>query len=134
MPTILQLFSLAIAGALGTLARFGLTALIDSRITAADHPLLGTLVVNAFGCLGFGLVLAVLDARLLHADHPTRLLLLTGFMGAFTTFSTYAYLGSSLIDKQQWLAAAAHILAHNALGIALFVVGAGLGTKLAAAA
>ena len=60
-----------------------------------------------------------------------KLILLTGFMGAFTTFSTYAYLSHTLIDKQQWAAAAGHILAHNLLGIALFIVGMALGQRLA---
>lgn len=133
MSTPLQLISLAAAGAAGTLARYGLSILIDSRLLHdGKHPLYGTLAVNALGCLLFGFALAWFDARVLHADHSMRLLVLTGFMGAFTTFSTFAYLSSDLIAKQHWFTAGGHILAHNAVGIALFIAGAALGTKLAA--
>lgn len=118
---------IAIAGAVGTLARYGLSSLIDRRF---GHNIYGTLVVNALGCLLFGLVLAWVIARLA-PDHPAKLILLTGFMGAFTTFSTYAYLSHTLIDKQQWAAAAGHILAHNLLGIALFIAGLAIGQRLA---
>ena len=118
---------IAIAGAVGTLARYGLSTLIDRRF---DHNFLGTLAANAIGCLFFGLVLAWVTARLA-PDHPAKLILLTGFMGAFTTFSTYAYLSAHLIEKQQWVSAASHILAHNILGIALFIAGMALGNRLA---
>lgn len=131
MPMPLQLLALAGAGALGTLARYGLTVAIDSRLLHdGKHPLYGTLLSNALGCLLFGVVLAYLTARSMD-DHPARLIILTGFMGAFTTFSTYAYLSADLGSKGQWLLAGGHMLAHNAVGIALFVAGAALGAKLA---
>lgn len=128
----LQITCLAAAGALGTLARYALTLAIDSRLLHdGKHPLYGTFVSNALGCLLFGIVAAWLAARSLD-DHPARLIILTGFMGAFTTFSTYAFLSSDLADKGHWITAAGHVLAHNLVGIALFVAGAALGTKLAA--
>jgi len=127
----IKLLGLAAAGACGTLARYGLSVAIDSRFSHGEHKLYGTLAVNAIGCLLFGLVLAWFDARVLHADHPTRLIILTGFMGAFTTFSTFAYLSSDLAAKSQWVTAGGNILAHNLVGISLFVVGAWLGAKLA---
>lgn len=135
MPSLLQFAGLAAAGACGTLARYGLSVAIDSRLLhLGEHKLFGTLAVNALGCLLFGLALGWFDARVFPEHHPMRLIILTGFMGAFTTFSTYAYLSSHLIEKQQWLSAGGHILAHNLVGIALFIAGAAIGTKLAAAA
>ncbi|MEM6507589.1 MAG: CrcB family protein [Planctomycetota bacterium] len=131
MPSFIHIVGLAAAGAAGTLARYGLTVAIDNRLTHGDHRLYGTLLVNGLGCLLFGLALAWLEARVFHADHPTRLIILTGFVGAFTTFSTFAYLSSDLMAKQQWLTAGGHILAHNAVGIALFIAGAALGARLA---
>ena len=132
MPPFIHILGLAVAGACGTLARYGLSLEIDNRFAQGDHRLYGTLAVNAIGCLLFGLALAWFDARVLHADHALRLIILTGFMGAFTTFSTFAYLSSDLMAKQQWGLAAGHILAHNLVGIVLFIAGAALGTKLAA--
>ena len=127
----LQLLALAFAGAMGTLARYGLTVAIDSRLLHdGKHPLFGTLLSNAVGCLLFGVVLAYLSAKAMD-DHPARLILLTGFMGAFTTFSTFAYLSSDLMAKQQWFLAGGHILAHNVVGITLFIAGAAAGAKLA---
>lgn len=132
MSTPIQLLALALAGACGTLARYGLTLAVDSRLLHdGKHPLYGTLLSNALGCLLFGVVLAYLTARSMD-DHPARLIILTGFMGAFTTFSTYAYLSADLASKGHWLLAGGHILAHNAVGITLFIAGAALGTRLAA--
>lgn len=131
MLTPLQLLGLAAAGAVGTLARYGLSAVIDARLLyASEHRLYGTFAVNAIGCLLFGLTLAWFTDRALH-DHPIKLIVLTGFMGAFTTFSTFAYLSHDLAAKGQWFTAGGHILAHNLVGIAMFVAGAALGTKLA---
>jgi CrcB protein len=121
------LLGIAIAGAAGTLARYGLSELIDRRFA---HAYFGTLAANAIGCLLFGVILAWVTAKLA-PGHPAKLVLLTGFMGAFTTFSAYAYLSHDLIGKQQWAAAAGHVLAHNVLGIGLFVAGMVLGAKLA---
>lgn len=121
------LVGIAIAGGVGTLARYGLSTAIDRKF---EHNFYGTLAANAVGCLLFGLILAWVTARLA-PDHPAKLILLTGFMGAFTTFSTYAYLSHDLLGREQWGAALGHILAHNVLGIGLFIAGLALGNKLA---
>ena len=131
MNTLRLLLIIGLAGAAGTLARYGLSVAIDSRFTHGGHKLYGTLAANAIGCLLFGLALAWFEQRVVHADQLARLAVLTGFLGAFTTFSTFAYLSSDLMHKQQWLTAGGHILAHNLIGITLFIAGAALGTKLA---
>ena len=122
-----MLLGIALAGAAGTLARYGLSTFIDRRF---GHPFFGTLAANALGCLLFGLVFAWATARLA-PEHPARLILLTGFMGAFTTFSTYAYLSHELASKQQWVNAAGHLAAHHVLGIGLLMVGMAIGARLA---
>lgn len=115
---------LALAGSLGTLARYGLGGLVQ-RFAPASFPW-GTLVINLLGCLLFGFVWALAENRMIISTQ-TRLILLTGFMGAFTTFSSFAFETSQLLDDSQWLWAAGNLLAQNICGIVLVFVGIALG-------
>ncbi len=124
MTTGRKLLALAVAGTLGTLARYGLGGLVQ-RLHESAFPW-GTLVVNALGCFLFGVVWALAEERLVISGE-TRLVLLVGFMGAFTTFSTYAFETSAMLRDAEWLLAAGNLLAHNVLGIACFFVGVALG-------
>jgi CrcB protein len=119
-----KLLALAVAGTLGTLARYGLGGLVQ-RLHESAFPW-GTLVVNALGCFLFGVVWALAEERLVISGE-TRLVLLVGFMGAFTTFSTYAFETGAMLRDAEWLLAASNLLAHNLLGIACFFVGVALG-------
>lgn len=115
---------LAFAGALGSLARYGLGGLVQ-RAFDGGFPL-GTLAVNVAGCLLFGIIWTLAEERLLISGE-TRLILLIGFMGAFTTFSSYAFETSAMLRDAEWSLAVANILAQNVLGITSFFVGAALG-------
>jgi fluoride exporter len=111
---------LSVAGAAGTLARYGLAAAV-LKWRGAGFPW-GTLVVNALGCLLFGFFTTLADER--GAISPeTRLLLTTGFLGAFTTFSTFAWETTQLGRADQPLQAGLNVLAQVALGIALSLAG-----------
>jgi fluoride exporter len=115
---------LAVAGAVGTLARYGLQGFVQ-RLLPTAFPW-GTLAVNASGCLLFGIAWSLAEERLVISGQ-TRLILLVGFMGAFTTFSTYAFETSQLLDDSEWLLAAGNLLLQNVLGIFLVLVGIALG-------
>jgi fluoride exporter len=119
-----RLLWLAFAGAIGTLARYWLSGLVQ-RAHDAGFPW-GTLAVNALGCLLFGLVWTLAEERLVISGEM-RLVLLVGFMGAFTTFSTYAFETGTLLRDAEWLLAGANLLAHNVVGLACFFLGAALG-------
>jgi fluoride exporter len=119
-----KLLWLAVAGAAGTLARFGLSGFVQ-RLQPSGFPW-GTLAVNALGCFLFGIAWSMAEERMVISGH-TRLILLVGFMGAFTTFSSFAFETSQLLDDSQWLLAAANVLVQNVLGIALVLLGIGLG-------
>ncbi|MBY0311293.1 MAG: fluoride efflux transporter CrcB [Phycisphaerales bacterium] len=116
----MDLALLAAAGAVGTLARFGVYQLCD-RPGLKGLPA-GTLIVNVAGCLVFGLVLGVIpgDSRL---SAQAKWLILTGFLGAFTTFSAFAFETGRSIAQGQYVAAAVNIAANNVLGIAAFMLG-----------
>ena len=115
---------LAGAGALGTLARYGVGGVVQRALGGA-FPW-GTLVVNALGCLLFGLVWALAEERLVISGE-TRVILLVGFMGAFTTFSTFAFETSAMLRDAEWSFALANVLSQNVLGIACFFAGLALG-------
>jgi CrcB protein len=115
---------LAGAGAVGTLARYGLSGLVQ-RLLPTEFPW-GTLAVNALGCLLFGIVWSLAEERMLISGQ-TRIILLIGFMGAFTTFSTFAFETGQMLDDSEWLLAAANILLQNVLGIFLVLAGMALG-------
>lgn len=119
-PTLTNLLLLAFAGALGTLARY-FTYALCARSPWAGLPL-GTLTVNVLGSFAFAVVfvLAEQHARL---NPVSKWLLLTGFMGAFTTFSTFAFETSQYLMARDYLAASINLLANNILGIGAFMLG-----------
>jgi fluoride exporter len=119
-----KLLWLAAAGALGTLARYGMGLWVKNLYTG-DFPM-GTLIVNASGCLLFGLIWSLAEGRL-HPHPDTRTIVLVGFMGAFTTFSTYIFDTSVLVQESRWPLALANFTAHNALGMLALFAGLALG-------
>ncbi len=127
MTPATKLTWLAVTGAVGTLARYGLGGLVQ-RLHQTSFPW-GTLVVNGLGCFLFGLVWTLAEERLLISGE-TRTVILVGFMGAFTTFSTYAFETSAMLRDAEWLLAGGNLLAHNLLGLTLFFLGAALGRAL----
>jgi len=115
---------LATAGALGTLARYG-TGLLVERHATGFFPW-PTLTVNMIGCFFFGAFYAFAEERTGWTGE-TRVIVLTGFMGAFTTYSTFAFDTANFLRESQWLLAAANILTQNILGVALLLLGVFIG-------
>jgi len=114
---------LALAGALGTLSRFGV-ATAAQRWLGSAFPW-GTLLVNLAGCFLFGLVFTLSRERGL-LDRPTAELVLVGFMGAFTTFSSYVNDLVGLTAEARLGSAAFSFGLQNVGGITCFVVGSTL--------
>jgi CrcB protein len=115
-----RLMWIALAGAVGTLSRYWLSGLVQ-RLCGVRFPW-GTLAVNALGCFLFGIVWALAEERLVISGE-TRLILLTGFMGAFTTFSTFAFETGAFLRDSEWLLAASNLIGQNVLGLALVFLG-----------
>ncbi len=122
-----KLVWLFIAGGLGVLARFGLGGLVQ-RYYSGSFPL-GTFVINVLGCFSFGIIWSLAEERMVISGE-TRFLLLTGFMGAFTTFSTYAFETSGLMRDSEWLLAAGNVLGQTFLGLVAIIVGMAIGRLL----
>lgn len=122
-----ELAWLALMGAVGTLCRYGL----DGIVLDACGPRFpwGILVVNALGCFLFGLIWPLAEERMLIGSE-TRFLVLYGFMGAFTTFSTFTFQTIEFLQHSQWMLAAANSLGQMLLGLGLLYLGLKIGSWL----
>ncbi len=122
-----RLLLLALAGAMGTLARYGLTSAIRTFFGSAMPW--GTWAVNITGCFLFGLVWAMSES-LPSFSPQARLVVLVGFMGAFTTFSTYIFENAALYSAGMYGLLVLNILGQNLIGFAFFIFGSFLGRNL----
>lgn len=102
---------IALGGAAGSVLRYLLGGAIQ-RSTASGFPI-GTMVVNVSGCFLIGiLVRQFLNVQL---SHDLRALLIVGFCGGFTTFSTFSAETIALLDGGEYARAAAYVLLTVAL-------------------
>ncbi len=123
----LKLLLIAMAGGLGTLARYALGGAVQ-RVAGAGFPW-GTVVVNALGCFAFGVIWAIGSERFA-VGSETRTIVLVGFMGAFTTFSTFISETSELLSAGQYAWAAGNLALQNAAGIGLLIAGIAVGRSV----
>jgi CrcB protein len=118
---MVQALLVAFGGAIGSLLRYyiGQWAL---RAMGPGFPW-GTLTVNVVGCFVIG-VFAEMITRRFDASPELRLLLITGFLGGFTTFSAFSLDAISLLERGAALAGTAYIVAS--VGLSMVAVVAGL--------
>ena len=121
---IQKLAWVALAGACGTLARYGLGGAVQ-RWMGGNFPW-GTATVNIFGCLLFGIVWAAGSERALISP-DVRFIVLTGFMGAFTTFSTFVAESSQLFAGAELLIGFANVFLQLLAGSGGFFLGLAIG-------
>ena len=113
-----------VGGSLGAASRYGI-GLLTARLWGTGFPW-GTLVVNLAGCFIIGLLFALADrSRLLTPD--VRLLLITGYLGALTTFSSFSLETVNAGRAGLALQSLTNILINNAGGLALTYLGMRLG-------
>lgn len=124
---ISKIVLIAVLGAAGTLARYGLSGWVQ-RATGGGFPW-GTLAVNISGCFLFGLVWAVSEGWF-SIKPEYRMIALVGFMGAFTTFSTFAFETVQLLREAQWWSAFLNVAAQNLSGILFLFLGLAVGKAI----
>jgi CrcB protein len=95
----------AIGGAAGAAARYGIALWVNTR-WGWSFPW-GTLAVNLTGSFIIGALMPVLVAR--GPDHTLRLLLVTGVLGGYTTFSAFSFETVTLLHASQWQSAALYV-------------------------
>lgn len=103
----------AVGGALGALGRY--TAAGWVHAWAGDAYPWGTLVVNIVGAALLGFFYRTAEALLISPG--TRAFVALGFLGAFTTFSTFSYETAALLQDGEWTAAALYSLGSVLLGL-----------------
>jgi CrcB protein len=116
-----------LGGFLGACARYWVSGWAAEK-WGASYPF-GALLINVTGSFLLWLFLAATSERLL-IDPPWRLLLAVGFLGAYTTFSTYTYESVQLLLTGNGWSGIAILLSSNLLGLLASVRGIALGRRV----
>lgn len=119
--------SIAAGGALGAIARYLVDVWVSERAGAA-FPF-GTLVINVSGSFVVGLLAALLMERGV-VDPELRPFLMIGFLGAYTTFSTWMLESLRLAEGGEWVAVVANIGGSVALGMLAVTFGLLVGRRI----
>ena len=128
MNVLLRLFSIGIAGLIGTLLRYWLSGVIARRY-GETFPY-GTLVVNSVGCFVIGFLFYFFYDRAL-ASPTSRTALFVGLLGGFTTFSSYGLQTFTLLRDGEVFLAVINVVASNLIGLALVWLGYSLAKVIA---
>lgn len=108
----MNILCIAIGGSLGAVARYLVSVFVNLRTAHAGIPLpYGTLFVNATGSFAIGFLFALFDRANLPGE--LRLFLITGFLGGYTTFSSYSLETVSLALEGKALLAASNFALTN---------------------
>jgi CrcB protein len=123
----LRIAVVAVAGATGAATRFATDLAVHSFVGGRETWHWGTLAVNVIGCFAFGAIVVSVSPKSLWAIGA-----LTGFIGAYTTFSsliadTHNVYAAGATPNAGITAAAANLALHVVLGMGAFVAGMALG-------
>jgi fluoride exporter len=122
----LKIVLIALFGAVGTLARYGLQGLVQVR-TGGTFPY-GTLLVNLTGCFFLSLIAQFTLNRLVISP-DWRIAIAVGFFGGYTTFSTFGWETAKMLEEGEWTRASAYVGASVIAGLFLSLAGIRLANK-----
>ena len=111
----------ALGGAIGSVCRYKLSGLVLHQTLDWRFPL-GTFLVNVIGCLVIG-VLAGLILKFEMFSSQSRLFMITGIMGGFTTFSAFGLETFYLIREKEFLVASSYVLGSVIVGLFAVLIG-----------
>ena len=116
-----KVFMVMAGGSIGALSRYAV-ALLAVKLLGNRFPW-GTLLVNLAGCFLIGLAFSLAERGNSLMNPSMRIFFVTGYLGALTTFSTYALETVDAVRTQNILVALPNFLLNNFLGAALVVLG-----------
>ncbi|MGB0208172.1 MAG: fluoride efflux transporter CrcB [Candidatus Puniceispirillaceae bacterium] len=116
----LMIISVGAGGALGAIARYLVGMAISHHLP--NHGWLATLSVNIVGCFAMGIMAAILIESP-SVSPAVRSFVMIGFLGALTTFSSFALDIHILLDKQGFMAGAGYLITSVGLSLAMFFAG-----------
>jgi CrcB protein len=123
---LLKMLLLTVGGALGVNARYWFGVWL-SRLTSPQFPW-ATFSINVSGSFAIGLLTAALARWLPHPN--VRLLVIVGFLGGYTTFSSYAYEAFTLADRGEFTLAIGYVVGSVLLGLIAVTLGVAVGRAL----
>ena len=123
-----QILLVAVGGAVGSVARH-LVGVVSLRLFGPAFPF-GTLIVNLVGAFVMGVFVELL-ARRFGASNDLRLLIATGVLGGFTTFSSFALDTAVLWERGEVISSFVYVATTLVLGLAALFLGLGLARTLA---
>ena len=115
-----KLIYLAVGGIAGTFARYYFSGFLYQKL-GTTFPI-GTLIVNLTGCFLIGFLSAIMDEKFFLGPN-SKVLLMVGFCGAYTTFSTYMLETSNLFVESEMLRALLNIILSTVIGFIALRIG-----------
>jgi fluoride exporter len=122
MAALMPYVLVGLGGFIGANARFVVARLVGA-LFETRFPL-GTFVINVSGSFLLGVLGTIVAEKVMPSSEAMRLALGVGFLGAFTTFSTFEFETHALFEDGSWLAATTNIAAS--LFVGLLAVRAGI--------
>ena len=116
---MLKILAVMTGGAIGSISRYSVF-MATQRLSGDSFPI-GTLAANLLGAFAIGLLWPLVETSRL--TNEWRLFIFTGFLGGFTTFSTFALETTQLIKIGAWRTALLYVGISNVLGIGLVICG-----------
>ena len=125
--------AIAAGGALGAMGRYAASVMIAAAMGPGWQPL-ATLSVNMIGCGLMGAAYGLVHSGMGGFSEPIRVFIQVGFLGALTTFSSFALDAAGLFEKGALALAAGYVMASVVLSLAAFMATLAAMRLLAAAA
>jgi len=123
----MKLLCLTLGGALGALIRYVLSGFVY-KVIGTDFPY-GTLAVNLIGCFVMGFSIALADTKFVIGPNM-RLFLMIGFLGAFTTFSTFMLETDNLLKDSEMIRTFMNVFMNVVVGFIVLRAGIFVGKLL----